>query len=232
LTAETQVRTLSGLRALLFDLDGTLVVPTIDFGQLNATVRAIIRAYGAEETLAQHQPALEAIEAAAAWLDGLGRPGAADLRSSGLRSIADIELAAAELAVPFVGVPQMLATLKGQGLSVGIVTRNSRRAAERILQRGGLAYDVLLTRDDVCRVKPNPEHLCAALAMLGISPLDAAMCGDHVMDVEAGKRAGMRTVGVLSGASRRTELIEAGADVVLEWITALPRYLGIREVAR
>jgi len=115
----------------------------------------------------------------------------------------------------------MLAALRARGLSSAIVTRNSRAAAERILERGKLVYDVLLTRDDVARVKPAPDHLTAALDALRAAPGAALMCGDHVMDIEAGIRAGVDTVCVLSGASGREELLAAGALLVLERVTEL-----------
>lgn len=227
------MRWTSPTEAVLFDLDGTLVYPTIDFGALNDAVQRVIAAYGASTALAggasRPLPALEAVATASAWLTAQGLPGADALVSEGRRTILDIEREAAERARPFEGVSAMLRTLRAHGLRLAIVTRNNRAAAERILARGDLACDVLLSRDDVPRVKPDPVHLSTALALLGVAPEAALMCGDHVMDIEAGRRAGTGTVGVLSGASRRAELEAAGADVVLERITALPAVLGWEE---
>ncbi len=216
---------LKGVTALLFDLDGTLVRPTIDFAALNRAVRDTIASYGAREALADRMPALEALASAPAWLRERGLPGADELVREGTQRVLDIELAAADAALPFEGVSDMLAALRARGLCSAIVTRNSRAAAERILERGKLVYDVLLTRDDVTRVKPAPDHLTAALHALGAAPGAALMCGDHVMDIEAGIRAGIDAVGVLSGASGREELLAAGALMVLERVTELTGYL-------
>ena len=88
--------------------------------------------------------------------------------------------------------------MKTRGVKVGVVTRNCRRVSVGLLARFSLPHDVLLTRDDVARTKPDPQHLWDALARLGHSPAEAAMVGDHWMDVQAGRRAEVAlTLGVL-----------------------------------
>jgi phosphoglycolate phosphatase len=71
-----------------------------------------------------------------------------------------------------------------------------------------LPCDALLSRDDVSRVKPDPEHLFAALRALGLpdgrspslSPRSPCiMVGDHWMDIQAGRAAGMGTIGIGRG---------------------------------
>jgi phosphoglycolate phosphatase-like HAD superfamily hydrolase len=64
-------------------------------------------------------------------------------------------------------------------------------------ERTGIYGDVLVTRDDVEKTKPHPEHLHSALKLLGVPAEQAIMVGDHFMDVMAGKAAGTRTVGFL-----------------------------------
>ena len=54
------------------------------------------------------------------------------------------------------------------------------------------------TRSEVARVKPHPDHLLCALERLSVEPTRAVMVGDHWMDVQAGRAAGMATVGILS----------------------------------
>ena len=96
------------------------------------------------------------------------------------------------------GTDTLLADLKGRGVKVGVVTRNCRRVAGGLLARFSLPHDILLTRDDVVRTKPDPQHLWDALTQLGHSPARAAMVGDHWMDVQAGRRAEVAfTLGVL-----------------------------------
>jgi phosphoglycolate phosphatase len=95
------------------------------------------------------------------------------------------------------GTETLLATLKQQGIKIGIVTRNCRRVSLSLLARFAVPYDALLTRDDVSHTKPDPRHLWDALHALGIEPMHAAMVGDHWMDIRAGRDAGLATLGIL-----------------------------------
>ena len=113
--------------------------------------------------------------------------------------------------------------LKAAGLKVGIVTRNCDRAVRRIVPHIEALCDIFLSRDSVKRVKPDPYHLAAILDRLGVSGRHAVMVGDHSMDILAGKRAGMRTVGVLTGKTTGEELREMGADYVLKSASQLTR---------
>ena len=122
----------------------------------------------------------------------------------------------------------MLSDLGAQGYAVGIVTRNCRLAVERILQRSPLPCRVLLTRDDTRHVKPDPRHLTDALHAMGMDGQRALMCGDHPMDIAAGRSIGAVTVGVLRPGVAPAYMAEARPDLVLERVTDLPRYLGRR----
>jgi phosphoglycolate phosphatase len=65
-------------------------------------------------------------------------------------------------------------------------------------------------------VKPHPEHLLVALQSLGVAPESSSVVGDHPMDIQIGKHAGTLTIGVLTGYSTSDELIEAGADIIID----------------
>jgi phosphoglycolate phosphatase len=71
-----------------------------------------------------------------------------------------------------------------------------------------------LSRDHVPRPKPDPDHLIRALAVIGGGGATALMVGDHGIDIETGKAAGVLTAGVCSGNVSRGELTRAGADWV------------------
>src|SRR5208282_1527700 len=75
----------------------------------------------------------------------------------------------------------------------------SRTAVRMLLKRIPLPHDVLLTRDDVPRTKPDPAHLLAALEQLGVAREEAIMVGDHHMDIVAGRAAGMRSMAMAHG---------------------------------
>jgi phosphoglycolate phosphatase len=176
------------LRAALFDLDGTLVLTKIDFARMKAAVVALAAERGVDLTPFAERDTLSLVRHAEEQL-GLTAPA---FRAQALAAIVDCELASIEHARVAEGASETLAWLRARGVRVAIVTRNGRDAVARLLARFDLAHDVLLTRDDVARVKPHPLHLYEALDRLGVQPSDAIMVGDHAMDIVAGRAAGMR----------------------------------------
>jgi len=216
---------LRGRKVLLFDFDGTLIHQTIDFGEMRRLAEAVLREYGASPEAWKDLFVLEAIERAAAVVRPTDPERAEAMRARAMRAIVDLELSAAEGARACSGVPEMLQTLRRTGLAVAIVTRNCREAVLAVMARNRLACDLLLTRDDVQHVKPDPRHLLAALEALGASPGDAVMAGDHPTDVLAGRRAGTATVGVLSPGVGPEWFASADPDLIVEDVTEIVSYL-------
>jgi phosphoglycolate phosphatase len=213
---------------ILFDLDGTLIEPGIDFAALNARVLQTCYAAGVDVLEWENLPALEIIDHAVGVLGRTDASGAANLAITANRAIIEIELEAATRVSPYPGVPEMLLGLMDAGYRVGIVTRNSRQAVQVALGRWPLRYGVLLTRDDVAHVKPDPEHLAAALSALGAVGSTVLMVGDHPMDIAAGKAIGALTAAVRSDAIGIERLRLAGPDVILERVTDLASFLDAR----
>ncbi len=207
------------LRAVAFDFDGTLADTAIDFPLLRQQLADLIRRYGAWDQDLQGQYLLEMTDAAAARL---GKAAGAALREEAEQLLRTAELAASAQAQLCDGAAEALARLRDAGLHIGVITRNCAEAVCMLLTRCPLPHDVLLTRDDVAEVKPSPRHLRDALAALEVAAHEALMVGDHRMDVECGKAAGTWTAGILCGSTTKEQFLEAGADLVLESIAALP----------
>jgi phosphoglycolate phosphatase len=216
------------MRAVLFDFDGTLVTSSIDFDAMRRSTLALIAEFGVDARPLAALPSLEALARAGA---ALPPEQAVTLARRAEELLREIELEAAGRAAPFPGVAGLLARLAARGLGVGIVTRNCRPAVERVLAAAPLAYDVLLTRDDTPHVKPDPRHLLAALGALGAAPAEAVMCGDHPMDVLAGRQAGTRTVGVLGPGGLAPAFAEVMPDLLVRSVVELGRHLGLDDAA-
>lgn len=202
-------------RALLFDFDGTLITQRIDFGLMRRQVLRLVGSYGIDPAPLQGVYVLELIDLVRERLEVEAVGSGAEFARAAQQAVLDIELAAAENAQPLPGVAQMLATLQAWGYGVGIVTRNCRPAVERVLRIHQLHYDVLLTRDDVPYVKPDPRHLLAAVQVLGVDGPATVMCGDHPMDVLAGQRIAAATVGVLPEGQGDDYFSQVGPDVIV-----------------
>jgi phosphoglycolate phosphatase-like HAD superfamily hydrolase len=71
-------------------------------------------------------------------------------------------------------------------------------------------------REDVSQRKPHPEPVLLCASRLGLEPAEAVYVGDSPIDIEAGRAAGMRTIGVLTGTSTRERLAPLDPDHILE----------------
>ena len=217
----------NSVQALLFDFDGTLVRPSIDFDEMRTRVLDVVASFGVGTHPLERMHVLELIARVTAEL-GDGSPAATDLCVRTDQVILEIELEAAAHTRPYNGVPEMLSELGARGYGVGIVTRNCRAAVEIVLAHHPLYHQILLTRDDVEHVKPDPRHLLSALDVLRIDRTKALMCGDHPMDVLAGQRIGARTVGVLAPGVGPERFAEVRPDLVLDDVTQIMGHLDHR----
>lgn len=150
---------------------------------------------------------------------------APEFRRRANRMIEELELRGASGARINERTVSALRALRAAGYRIAVVTRNGRKAVKLILRGRELPCHVLLWRESVNRVKPDPEHLLRALSRLRCKSCEAIMVGDHPTDIQAGRAVGMRTVGVLSGAGSRDSLLAAGADEIAPDVAVLAREL-------
>ena len=165
-------------RAILFDMDGTLTAPILDFPRIKA------------EMAIGPGPILEAM---AQMDDARRRQAEAVLHRH--------EKIAAENSRLNEGCRDLLAWLAANGLATALVTRNSLLSAQTVLQRHQLSIDVIITREDG-PFKPSPIPLELACRRLAVKHDDAWMVGDGQHDVEAALAAGIRAAWISHGKPR------------------------------
>lgn len=112
---------------------------------------------------------------------------------------------------------------------LGLFTMRHIPAAylQKELDTHGIAkyFTHIVTALDTDKPKPSPEGLLLCIDALKLDICDCIMAGDSINDLRAGKAAGVRTVGFLSGLYTRAELELEQPDLVLPGLSALPDYL-------
>jgi phosphoglycolate phosphatase-like HAD superfamily hydrolase len=106
----------------------------------------------------------------------------------------------------------LLAFLREQDVPHGIATSGRRPEIDASLEALGVPPDtVVVDRGDVLRAKPEPDLFLACQERLGVAVRDCYVIGDAVWDLLAARRAGMLSIGLLTGGYGEDELLGAGA---------------------
>jgi len=188
--------------AVIFDMDGTLVLQRLDF----AAIRA-------ELGIARTDGIIEAIEA----MEG-------PRRDEAHRHVEARELDAARHATLAPGAAAVVAAVRAAGLKTALLTRNSEQAMRVVLETfDELAFDLTWSRLHG-PIKPEPDGVLAACEELGATPQRTASVGDFRYDITAANAAGC--VSVLVTCDRDVDFAHE-ADYVIGDLMDLPDILGI-----
>ena len=129
--------------------------------------------------------------------------------------------------MPAVPLAPFLQGLREIGLKLGVATNDAEEPAMQHLASVGVRdhFDFIAGYDSGHGCKPEPGQLLAFARHVDVDPARIAMVGDSLHDLEAGRAAGMVTVGVLTGMAP-ADVLEPLADVVLPDIGHIPGWLS------
>ncbi len=129
--------------------------------------------------------------------------------------------------IPSVPLAPFLEGLRQAGLKLGVATNDGEMPALQHLESVGVRdhFDFVAGYDSGHGFKPGPGQLLAFAKHIDIDPSRIAMVGDSLHDLEAGRAAGMVTIGVLTGMAP-AQMLEPLADVVLPDIGHIPGWLA------
>lgn len=133
-----------------------------------------------------------------------------------------------KLVTPYPGLPELLQTLRANGVRVGVVSNKPDNMTKFIVRElyGGLVEAAHGQRAGVPK-KPDPTAVLETAAELGLTPQEILYVGDSGVDMETGSNAGMDTCGVLWGFRERDELLAHGAKLLAENAAELAVHLGM-----
>ena len=215
------------VRAVFFDLDGTLVETD------DETVARLARRLAPFRPILPRRDVPRAARHLADWInerfnDGLALLDWLHLDEPAQRLARRWGLIHANSAdrplVPVAGAVELVQALYGRYL-LGIVSTRSVAELQVFLVQHGLAglFAVVIGSDSTVRIKPHPQPILHAAERLGVNPRNVIMVGDTTADVQSAQAAGSLAVGVLCGFGDREDLRRA--DLVLTSTADLTRWL-------
>lgn len=214
------------LRAVLFDMDGTLLDTAPDFIAICQAMRAARDLPPTDE-----QGIRDVISGGAKAMIQASfdlPPEAAGFEALRLEFLERYQQGCAVHSHLYEGMAQLLEDIEQANLIWGVVTNKPLRFAEPIMQQLGLAERsaVLICPDHVTRSKPDPEPLLLACSKLDLDPASVLFVGDDLRDIESGRDAGTRTAAVRYGYIHPNDNPDHwGADVVVDHPSDLRRVL-------
>lgn len=225
------------IKGIVFDKDGTLFdfnatwggwtrsMLEAEAGGEAATFDALAQVLGFDPLTNRFQPGSVVIASTVdivadhirQVLPDLSKPDLIARMNAGAGQVAQVE--AAPLFPYFSG-------LRDRGLRLGIATNDAEVPARQHLQRAGVTdlFDFIAGYDSGHGAKPGPGQLLGFAKATDLDPSHCAMVGDSLHDLEAGRAAGMLTIGVLTGPALQRELAPH-ADIVLPSIAQIPGWL-------
>lgn len=186
--------------AVIFDLDGTLTRPYLNFDAIRAEIGI---ASG---------PILEA-------LDTMSRE---DRRAAEV-IVERHEWEAARNSALYDGARELLLECRRREHATAILTRNARTIVDLVLSKHDLSVDAIRTREDGA-IKPSPEPVLSICRELAVDPKASWMVGDFLFDILSGKSAGARTV-LMIGDDAPPDYAPQ-ADFVIRKLSELSAILG------
>lgn len=173
------------VKAIIFDLDGTLVDSKVDYGKMKKRIIRVFEDSGVKPGILSEFMLNFQIEALA--MEHLRKNNVADEEIQSLfhkitNIMNEVELEGVESAILMKGVKETLSNLKRLKVKLGVVTRGCREYTVAILKNLALKiyFDSVVARDDVSNPKPHPEHLQKAMRLLGVKASDTVLVGDNL----------------------------------------------------
>jgi len=210
------------IKAIVWDLDGTLIHFKIDFIKARKEAIKVFQKYGVPNSLLSIKfKALDNVQIAKGFFksENFSELKIKKIMYEANSAIAKIEYDAAVNATMVEGINEVLEFSKNQHLKQAIFTYNTRENAEISLIKVNLLhyFDVIIGRDNIDNPKPHPDHLNLICEKLSVKTSEVAVIGDMGRDIEAALNIGAHSILIYTKLSNYFESnIYKKADVIIE----------------
>jgi phosphoglycolate phosphatase len=207
----------NGFRAVVFDLDGTLLD---SYAAIHASVSKVQRHFDLlewtlEETRGRVGRGLEVL-----MTEAVGAPRTAE----GVRLFSEsYEASGPEATRLLPGADVVTRTLRDHGVKLAVASNKPGFFSRQLLSHFGLLdrFGVIHGPDDGFPPKPAPHMVFMALALLGVGAPEALFVGDMPIDVLTARAAGIAVAAVATGSATTEELAAAGPDFLFSHLEEL-----------
>ncbi len=189
------------IKAVIFDLDGTITRPYFDFDAIREQMHLPSDA----------GPVLELIEK---MTPRQRRRAEKILHNYEQKAVRDSQLNP--------GARETLETLRRDGIRIGILTRNRRSNALAVAEKHGLGFDAVVGREEG-PVKPDAFGVLALCRQFDVRPQETMVVGDYLFDLLCARAAG--AVAVLLANHQKANEFAQHADFVIENISEIPQII-------
>lgn len=207
------------VKAVVFDLDGTIVKFSLDYKSARAEVIQFLSNHEFPASVfSMNESVFEMLKKVEILVqnqhNGKKFP---ELKKNVLAIMEKYETEAAKETELLPGALETLQALKKMKLKLGLFTINGQRTTNQILSTFRLKryFKAVVTRDSVPKVKPNPVHLQTMLKKLKAKPEETMVVGDSKLDMTTARELNVYAVGTSTGIAAPDELTKAGADCLI-----------------
>jgi len=208
------------VKAVVFDLDGTIVGFKLDYKSARAEVIQFLSNHGFPQSIfSLNESVFEMLKKLEVYIKNhhMSNKDYSKLKKAVLAILEKYEMQGAKSTQLVPGALETLQALKKMKLKLGLFTVNNRKSTEHVLSTFRLKtfFKTVVTRDSVATVKPSPIHLETALKSLKAKPEETIVVGDSAWDMKTAKELNVFAVGASTGFATPEELTRAGANCLI-----------------
>ena len=221
------------LKALVFDMDGTITVLALPLEAMRNDTKAYYISRGLPPNLLEPADGISSSTAKARdyfLSKGLSLDEWLEMEVDVDVILNDLEGSTAGDTTELPGALDVVKKVRALGLRTAILTNNGRNSVDIIMKQIPLAdyFDIIQTRHESPRPKPYPDGILKIASDLNVTRDEVVYVGDAMIDGVAAKRAGIEFWGVATGETPRDVLVESGASYVFDSLDEILEELPLR----